>query len=131
MSQRCRVTTDHGVGNTSARCTLAGHRIMYSGPVSSDWRTNGPPPTTSLTVVPMNHGTLLPAAPHAPRTSAVAAGSSGRRAKTNAASAATETENTTTLQPSTSVAPTAGTAQVTSTDIGTSSRTIAYGIGSA
>ena len=38
-----------------------------------------------LTVVPRNHGTLLPAAPHAKRTIAVAAGTSGRRAYTDPA----------------------------------------------
>ena len=63
--QRCRRTADDGLGNTSARWRPAGHRSMYSGPVSRAWSMNGGPCTTSLTVAPRNHGTLLPAAPQA------------------------------------------------------------------
>src|SRR5688572_13156862 len=113
MTQRCRVTIGVGVGKTITRWRPAGHRSMYNGPVIRAWKTNGAPSTTSLTVVPMNHGTLLPPAAQAAIMSAVAAGSFGRRAKTNAAIAIVDTEKRTTLQPASSVAPTAGTVHVT------------------
>ncbi len=82
----------------------------------------------SLTVVPANHGTLLPQTAQAASMSAVAAGSSGRRAKTKAAIATLDTENRTTLQPASRVAPRAGAVHVTSMRCGSPSVTTAYGI---
>src|SRR5262245_7667597 len=79
-----RTTSGSRRGNTNARWSAPGHSSMYSGPVKSANSRNGRPTTTSLTVVPRNHGTLLPAAPAAMNTSGTAAGSSGFRQKTNA-----------------------------------------------
>ncbi len=97
-----RRTIPIGAGKTRARWTAAGHMSMYTPAVNAAWSANGPPWTRSLVVAPRNHGTLLPAAPHATSTSAVAAGTSGRRANTSAATAAIAIENTTMLQPSSS-----------------------------
>ena len=89
------------------------------------------PRARSLVVVPRYHGTLLPAAPAATMTSAVAAGTSGRRANTSAATAAIATENRITLHAAASVEPVAGGAQLTSIVACVPSRSTTYGEGAA
>ena len=95
---------------------------MYSGPVSRANSRNCGPWTTSLTDVPRNHGTLLPAAAQVMNSSGIAAGSSGLRQKTNAPTAPNTIENTTKPQPSTKVDPIDGRVQSTSTALSAPSR---------
>ena len=97
--------------------------------MSTAWRANGPPWTRSLVVAPRNHGTLLPAAPQATSTSALAAGTSGRRTNTSAATAAIAIENRTMLQPSSSAADAPGTAHVTDVSTALPPRSSRYGRG--
>ena len=129
ISHRRRRTMPSGAGKTRARWIPAGQVSMYSGPVTSEWRTNGVPCTTSLTLTPRNQGRLLPAVPQAPITRAVAAGSFGRRANTYAAMPALASENSRTLQPASRVAPTAGGAHATVTVRPAPSRASSYGRG--